>query len=65
MTVVAAADVVDVFAYLVVIELTALLFGDSVRLGGFVGVTALIICLMTVRAVLRKLVVPSGAAVTV
>lgn len=39
----------------VVLELTALLFGDSVRLGGFFLVTALIIVLMLARSGVRRL----------
>lgn len=41
----------------VVIELTALLFGDSVKLGGFFQVTVLIVSLIATRAGLRACVV--------
>lgn len=56
--VVSAAGLVLVMAgsKFVVLELTALLFGDAVRLGGFFQVTALIICLMLSRAGVRRLV---------
>ncbi|WP_251439118.1 hypothetical protein [Microbacterium sp. USTB-Y] len=38
-----------------VLELTALLFGDAVRLGGFFSVTALIVVLMLARGGMRRL----------
>lgn len=38
-----------------VLELVALLFGDSVRLGGFFAVTALILLLIASRAGVRRL----------
>ncbi len=55
--VVAAASLVLVMAgsKFVVLELVALLFGDSVRLGGFFAVTALILLLMLTRAGVRRL----------
>lgn len=39
-----------------VLELTALAFGDAVALGGFFSVTALILSLMLARAATRRLV---------
>lgn len=42
----------------VVLEMVAFLFGDSVRLGGFFSVTALIVVLMLGRAGVRRLLVP-------
>ena len=39
----------------VVLELVALIFGDSVSLGGFIPVTGLVICLMLARAGVRWL----------
>lgn len=39
----------------VVLELVALIFGDSVRLGGIVSVTALVIVLLLARAAVRRL----------
>lgn len=39
----------------VVLELIALLFGDSVRLGGFFAVTGLILVLLLARAGVRRL----------
>ena len=53
----AAASLLLVMAgsKLVVLELVAWLFGDSVRLGGFVAVTALILMLMLTRAGVRRL----------
>lgn len=39
----------------VVLELVAFVFGDSVRLGGFFAVTALIVALMLSRAGVRRL----------
>jgi uncharacterized membrane protein YbhN (UPF0104 family) len=39
----------------VVLELVALLFGDSVQLGGFFAVTLLILLLMLARAGVRRL----------
>ncbi|HEU4545227.1 MAG TPA: hypothetical protein VFR88_02950 [Microlunatus sp.] len=53
----AAASLVVVMAgsKFVVLELVALLFGDSVRLGGFFAVTALILLLMLTRAGVRRL----------
>lgn len=39
----------------VVLELVALLFGDSVSLGGFFSVTGLIVALMLARAGVRRL----------
>lgn len=41
----------------VVLELTDLVFGDAVRLGGFIEVTLLIFALMAARAGLRRLIV--------
>jgi hypothetical protein len=48
----------------VVLELVHLVFGTSVRLGGFFSVTALILVLMLARAAVRRLlhVFPSYAA---
>lgn len=43
---------------LLVLELTALVFGGAVRLGGFFQVTALIACLMLVRAGTRLMLAP-------
>lgn len=43
----------------VVLELVALVFGDSVRLGGFFQVTALIVVLMLARGAVRRLVKPA------
>lgn len=40
---------------LIVLELVAFAFGDSVSLGGFVPVTALVICLMLARSGVRWL----------
>jgi len=40
-----------------VLELVDVVFGDSVRLGGFFQVTALIVVLMLARAGMRRLVV--------
>lgn len=40
---------------LVVLELVAFMFGDAVSLGGFVPVTALVICLMLARSGVRWL----------
>ncbi len=42
----------------VVLELVALLFGDSVRLGGFFAVTGLILVLLFARAGVRRLLLP-------
>lgn len=44
----------------VVLELVALVAGDSVRIGGFFHVTLLIVTLMTARAALRRLVTPEA-----
>lgn len=44
----------------VVLELVALIFGDSVRLGGFFQVTALIVVLMLARGAVRRLVKPAA-----
>lgn len=44
----------------VVLELVALLFGDSVQLGGFFAVTALILLLIGSRAGVRRLLRPEG-----
>lgn len=41
-----------------VLELVALVFGESVQLGGFFQVTALIIVLMLVRGAVRRLLLP-------
>ena len=46
---------------LLVLELTALVFGDAVRLGGFFLVTALIVTLMLARGGVRRLLAPDGA----
>ena len=47
----------------VVLELIALLFGDSVKLGGFWAVTALILVLMFARSGVRRLLAtPDSAA---
>lgn len=43
---------------LVVLELVAILFGDSVSLGGFWSVTALILTLMLARSGVRRLLTP-------
>lgn len=40
---------------LVVLELVALVFGDSVSLGGFVQVTVLVLALLAARAAVRRL----------
>ena len=48
---------------LLVLELTALVFGDSVRLGGFFLVTALIVTLMLARGGVRRLLAPDGSEV--
>lgn len=45
----------------VVLELVALLFGDSVRLGGFFAVTALILLLILTRAGVRRLLAVPAA----
>ena len=42
----------------VVLELTDLVFGDSVSLGGFVSVTLLILTLLLSRLVVRRLLAP-------
>ncbi len=42
----------------VVLELVALAFGDAVRLGGFLQVTALIVFLMVARGGTRRLFPP-------
>lgn len=42
----------------VVLELVAMLFGDSVSLGGFWSVTALILTLMLARSGVRRLLTP-------
>lgn len=59
----AAASLVLVMAgsKFVVLELVALLFGDSVRLGGFFAVTALILLLMLTRAGVRRLLAVPAA----
>jgi len=44
----------------VVLELVDLVFGDSVELGGFLQVTALIIALLASRALVRRLLDPSS-----
>lgn len=44
-----------------VLELVALVFGDSVKLGGFFQVTALIVVLMLARGGVRRLLVESGS----
>ncbi len=44
-----------------VLELVALVFGDSVQLGGFFAVTGLIIVLMLSRAGVRRLLPPEPA----
>ncbi len=46
----------------VVLELVALLFGESVRLGGFFAVTGLIIVLLLARAGVRRLLAEPTAA---
>lgn len=53
----AAASLLVVMAgsKFVVLALVALFFGDSVRLGGFFAVTALILLLMLTRAGVRRL----------
>ena len=43
-----------------VLELTALAFGDSVQLGGFFLVTALILALILARAGMRRLLIPDN-----
>lgn len=45
-----------------VLELTALFFGDAVHLGGFFAVTALVVCLMLARAGTRAFLLPATAA---
>lgn len=42
----------------VVLELVALIFGDSVKLGGFFAVTGLILILLFARGLVRRLLVP-------
>lgn len=44
----------------VVLEAVHLVFGSSVRLGGFFSVTALILVLMVARAAVRRLLLASG-----
>jgi len=44
----------------VVLELVDLVFGDSVELGGFLQVTALISALLASRALVRRLLDPSS-----
>ena len=44
----------------VVLELVALVFGNSVRLGGFFAVTGLILVLLVARKAVRRLVVPEA-----
>jgi hypothetical protein len=46
----------------VVLELVALLFGDSVRLGGFFAVTGLIVVLLLARAGVRRLLATPDAS---
>lgn len=41
-----------------VLELVALVFGDKVRLGGFVSVTLLVLALLVARAAVRRLLLP-------
>lgn len=55
-TSVLALFVVGPGSKLLVLELTDLVFGESVYLGGFVQVTGLIITLMLVRFLVRKVV---------
>ena len=43
---------------LAVLELVDLVFGDSVQLGGFVSVTALIVALLVCRSLVRRLLFP-------
>jgi hypothetical protein len=58
-----SSDVVDVFVYVVVLnlavefvlELVNLVFGDAVSLGGFVSVTLLVVALLLARAGVRRL----------
>ncbi|MEN0071565.1 MAG: hypothetical protein AAGC63_11305 [Propionicimonas sp.] len=45
-----------------VLELVALLFADSVRLGGFFAVTALVLSLLLARAGVRRLLAAEPAA---
>jgi hypothetical protein len=49
------ADVIDIFVYVVVLELVDLVFGDSVSLGGFIPVTLLVAALLASRAGVRRL----------
>lgn len=44
-----------------VLELVALVFGDSVRLGGFFAVTGLILVLLLARAAVRRLLMPEAS----
>ena len=46
----------------VVLELVALIFGDSVKLGGFFAVTGLILVLLLARATVRRLLDPQEPA---
>ncbi len=46
----------------VVLELVALIFGDSVKLGGFFAVTGLILVLLLARATVRRLLDPDEPA---
>lgn len=48
----------------VVLELTAFVFGDAVHLGGFFAVTGLVIVLLLARAVVRRLLGPWAMATT-
>jgi hypothetical protein len=48
----------------VVLELVHLVFGASVRLGGFFSVTALILVLMLVRAAVRRLLQGEGSGMS-
>lgn len=47
-----------------VLELTALVFGDAVQLGGFLQVTALIVALMLARGAARRLLARDAATAT-
>jgi hypothetical protein len=55
--------VLSVGSKFVVLELTDLVFGGAVRLGGFVSVTLLIITLVVGRMVVRRVIFPDREAV--
>jgi hypothetical protein len=60
---VAALLLVMAGSKLLVLELTALVFGDAVQLGGFFAVTGLIVVLMLARAGTRRLLARSDPEV--